>query len=448
MFANCSSMPQECAKRYRPLIGGVAYTTCPLCEATCGLELQLGDDGSVARIRGDAEDVFSKGFICPKGGSMTALHEDPDRLRTPLVRRDGELVEATWDEAFAEIDRRLPPILEQHGRNSVGVYLGNPSVHNLSFTLYGRVLLKALGTRNIFSASTVDQMPKQVSAGLMFGTFLSIPIPDIDRTDYMLMLGANPLASNGSLMTAPDYRGRMRAVRDRGGKIVVIDPRRSRTAEQADEHHFIRPGSDAIFLAALAREIFEAGLADVGEVAEHVEGVDEVRRLVAPFDPDRAAAACGIPADDICRIARELAGAERACVYGRIGTCTQEFGTLASWLVDVLNTITGNLDRAGGVMFPKAAVGQPNSQGEPGRGRGLQLGRWTSRVRELPETIGERPVATLSDEIETPGDGQIRAMITVAGNPALSTPNSERMANALESLDFMLSFDVYVNETT
>ncbi|MEA2494300.1 MAG: hypothetical protein QOJ29_2211 [Thermoleophilaceae bacterium] len=430
------------------MIGGVAYTTCPLCEATCGLELELDDDGQVIRARGDDQDVFSRGFICPKGGSITALHGDPDRLRTPLVRRDGELVEATWDEAFEEIERRLPPILEQHGRNSVGVYLGNPSVHNLSFTLYGRVLLKALGTRNIFSASTVDQMPKQVSAGLMFGTFLSIPIPDIDRTDYMLILGANPLASNGSLMTAPDFRGRLRAVRERGGKVVVIDPRRSRTAESADEHHFIRPGTDAYFLAALAHEIFEAGLDDLGDVAEYVEGVEIARQLVAAFDADRASEACGIPADDIRRIARELATAERACVYGRIGTCTQEFGTLASWLVDVLNTITGNLDRPGGVMFPKGAAGQPNTMGEPGRGRGLQLGRWASRVRGLPETIGELPVATLADEIETPGEGQIRAMITVAGNPALSTPNSDRLASAFEGLDFMLSFDVYVNETT
>jgi anaerobic selenocysteine-containing dehydrogenase len=430
------------------VIGGVAYTTCPLCEATCGLELELDADGSVKRARGDADDVFSKGFICPKGGSITALHEDPDRLRTPLVRRDGELVEATWDEAFDEIERRLPSILDEHGRNSVGVYLGNPSVHNLSFTLYGRVLLKALGTRNIFSASTVDQMPKQVSCGLMFGTFLSIPIPDIDRTDYMLILGANPLASNGSLMTVPDFRGRMRAVRERGGKIVVIDPRVSRTAENADEHHFIRPGGDAFFLAALAREIFESGLADLGDVADHVEGVELARELVAPFDPERASAACGIPADEIRRIARELAGADSACVYGRIGTCTQEFGTLASWLVDVLNTITGNLDRPGGVMFPKAAAGQPNTQGEPGRGRGLTLGRWTSRVRELPETFGELPVAALAEEIETPGEGQIRALITVAGNPALSTPNSQRLASALDDLDFMLSFDVYVNETT
>src|SRR4051794_6804088 len=429
-------------------MAGVAYTTCPLCEATCGLELALADDGSVTRVRGDKDDVFSKGFICPKGGSLTALHEDPDRLRTPMVRRGGELVPATWDEAFEEINRRLPPILEEHGRNAVGVYLGNPSVHNLSFTLYSRVLLKALGTRNVFSATTVDQMPKQVSAGLMFGTFLSIPIPDIDRTDYMLILGANPLASNGSLMTAPDYRGRLRALRDRGGKLVVIDPRRSRTAESADEHHFIRPGGDAFFLAALAREIFEASLADLGAVAEHVEGVELARRLVAPFDPDRAAAACGIPADDIRRIARELAAAPSACVYGRIGTCTQEFGTLASWLVDVLNTITGNLDRPGGVMFPKAAAGQPNTMGEPGQGRGATLGRWASRVRGLPETFGELPVVAMAEEIATPGEGQIRALITVAGNPALSTPNSERLASALEDLDFMVSLDVYVNETT
>src|SRR4051794_38621384 len=441
-------MAPQSAKRSRPVIAGVAYTTCPLCEATCGLELQLADDGRVERIRGDKDDVFSHGFICPKGGSMTALHEDPDRLRAPLVRRDGELVEATWDEAFEEIERRLPPILEAGGRNAVGVYLGNPSVHNLSFTLYGRVLLKALGTRNIFSASTVDQMPKQVSAGLMFGTFLSIPIPDIDRTDYMLILGANPLASNGSLMTAPDYRGRLRALRDRGGKLVVIDPRRSRTAEHADEHHFVRPGSDAFFLAALAREIFEAGLVDLGDVAEHVDGLEQVRELVAGFDAERASEACGIPAEDIRRIARELAAADSACVYGRIGTCTQEFGTLASWLVDVLNTITGNLDRPGGVMFPKAAAGQPNTQGEPGHGRGVKLGRWASRVRELPETFGELPVATLADEIETPGDDQIRAMITVAGNPGLSTPNSGRLASAFEGLDFMVCLDVYVNETT
>jgi anaerobic selenocysteine-containing dehydrogenase len=430
------------------VIAGVAYTTCPLCEATCGLELELSVDGELLKTRGDQADVFSHGFICPKGGSLKALHEDPDRLRAPLVRRDGELVETSWDEAFAEIDRRLPPLLEAHGRNAVGVYLGNPSAHSLSGVLYGRALLKALGTKSIFSASTVDQMPKQVSSGLMFGTLLSIPIPDVDRTDHMLILGANPLASNGSLMTAPDMRGRLRAIRERGGKVVVVDPRRSRTAEHADEHHFIRPGADAFLLAAMAQEIFESGKADPGALAAHTAGIERARELVAPFTAERAAAACGIAMDDIRRMAHELADAERAVVYGRIGTCTQEFGTLASWLVDVLNVITGNLDRAGGAMFPKAAAGQSNSRGEPGHGRGVRFGRWTSRVRGLPEVFGEIPVACLSEEIETPGEGQIRALITIAGNPARSTPNSERLSAALETLDFMVSLDVYVNETT
>jgi anaerobic selenocysteine-containing dehydrogenase len=429
-------------------MSATSYTTCPLCEATCGLEIKLADGAKVLKIRGDEEDVFSHGFICPKGGSLKALHEDPDRLRNPLVRRNGELVEATWDEAFAEIERRLPPILEQHGRNAVGVYLGNPTVHNLALSAYGRVFLKALGSRNIFSASTVDQMPKQVSAGLMFGTFLSVPVPDLDRTDYLLMLGANPLASNGSLMTAPDVRGRLRAIRERGGKVVVIDPRRSRTAEHADEHHFIRPGTDALLLAALANVIFDEGMADLGPIAEHVDGLEQARELVAGFDPERAAEATGIPADDIRRMARELAGAKTAAVYGRIGTCTQEFGTLASWLVDVLNAITGNLDQPGGAMFPRAAAFQPNTLGEPGRGRGVLLGRWASRVRGLPETFGELPVSAMAEEIDTPGEGQIRAMVTIAGNPGLSTPNSERLAAALAGLDFMVSLDVYVNETT
>jgi anaerobic selenocysteine-containing dehydrogenase len=430
------------------VVARVAYTTCPLCEATCGLELELSPEGELLKTRGDREDVFSRGFICPKGGSLKALHEDPDRLRAPLVRRDGELVEASWDEAFAEIERRLPPLLEAHGRNAVAVYLGNPSAHSLSGVLYGRALLKALGTKNIFSASTVDQMPKQVSCGLMFGTLLSIPIPDVDHTDHMLILGANPLASNGSLMTAPDMRGRLRAIRERGGKVVVVDPRRSRTAEHADEHHFIRPGTDALLLAAMAREIFETGVADPGALAEHVNGLEHARELVAPFTAERAAAASGIDADDIRRMARELAEAERAVVYGRIGTCTQEFGTLASWLVDVLNVITGNLDRPGGAMFPRAAAGQSNSRGEGGHGRGVRFGRWHSRMRGLPEVFGELPVACLSEEIETPGEGQIRALITIAGNPARSTPNSERLEAALASLEFMVAVDVYLNETT
>jgi anaerobic selenocysteine-containing dehydrogenase len=423
------------------------YRTCPFCEATCGLEVET-EGSEVVSVRGDKQDVFSRGFICPKAHGLKQLHEDPDRLRTPLVRRDGELVEATWDEAFEEIDRRLSPLLAEHGRDAVAVYLGNPIVHNLSGVLYGPAFLRALGSRNIYSASTVDQMPKQVSSGLMFGTMLSIPLADVDRTDHLLILGANPLVSNGSLLTAPDMRGRLRAIRERGGKVVVVDPRRTRTAQEADEHHFIRPGTDAVLLAAMACTLVEEGLADPGPLREHLNGLDEVTALVRGFPPERAAGACGVPAEEIRRMARELAAAPRAVVYGRIGTCTQEFGTLASWLVDVLNALTGNLDREGGAMFARAAAGQKNSSGNGGSGRGVRLGRWDSRVRGLPEMFGELPVSCLAEEIETPGEGKVRALITLAGNPLVSTPNAERLERAVRGLDFRLAIDLYVNETT
>src|SRR3954470_21738556 len=425
----------------------VHYRTCPFCEATCGLRVETeGED--VVSIRGDEQDVLSHGFICPKAYGLKELHEDPDRLTTPLIRRNGELVEASWEEGFEEIDRRLTPILEEHGRNSTAVYLGNPNAHNLSAMTYGPVWLRALGSQNVYSASTVDQMPKQVAAGLMFGTILSIPVPDVDRTDHLLILGANPLVSNGSLLTAPDMRGRIRGIRERGGKVVVIDPRRSRTAEEADEHHFIRPGTDAHLLLGIASTLVEEGLEDTGDLAEHLNGLDEVRELVRGFPPERVAATCGIDADEIRRMARELAGAERAAGYARIGTTTQELGTLASWLVDVVNVLTGNLDREGGAMFTLAAAAQKNSTGEAGQGKGVRLGRWHSRVRGLPEAYGELPVACLAEQIDTPGDGQVRALITVAGNPVVSTPNSDRLAAALDELDFMVSIDIYVNETT
>ena len=401
------------------------------------------------KIKGDADDVFSRGFLCPKAHGLKALHEDPDRLKTPLVRgADGELHEATWDEAFAEIDRRLTPILEEHGRDAVAAYIGNPNAHNLSALMYGRAWLKALGSKNIYSASTVDQMPKQLSAGLMFGTMLSVPIPDIDHTDHMLMLGANPLASNGSLFTAPDMRGRLRNLRERGGKVVVVDPRRSRTAEVSDEHHFIRPGTDAHLLLAMVHVLFAEGLVAVGDVEPHLNGLAELEALASDFTPELAETATGIPAEETRRMARELAAAPRAVVYARIGTCTQEFGTLASWLVDVLNVLTGNLDREGGAMFTLAAAGQANARGEGGRGRGVRTGRWHSRVRGLPEVYGELPVVCLAEEIDTPGEGQVRAFISVGGNPALSTPNSGRLDKALDSLEFMLSIDIYLNETS
>jgi anaerobic selenocysteine-containing dehydrogenase len=425
-----------------------AFRTCPFCEATCGLEVTVRDD-RVVKVRGDADDVFSHGFLCPKGVALKDLHEDPDRLRTPMARdAGGELRPASWEEAWALIAERLPAVIDAHGRDAVAVYVGNPAAHGLAPLLYGRVLLKAIGTRSIYSASTVDQRPKEIANGLMYGAALSVAIPDVDRTRHLLMLGANPLASNGSLLTAPDMRGRLRALRARGGKLVVVDPRRSRTAEAADEHHAIRPGTDALLLFALVHVLFAEGLTAPGRLADLTNGIDEVEELARPFTPEAVAPATGIDAPTIRRIARELAAAESAAVYGRIGTTTQEFGTLASWLVDVLNVLTGNLDRPGGALFPLAAAGQKNSSGEPGRGRGVQIGRWRSRVRGLPESYGELPVAALAEEIETPGDGQVRALITLAGNPARSTPNSGRLERALETLDLYVAVDIYVNETT
>ena len=420
-----------------------AYRTCPFCEATCGLELTLDGD-RVTRVRGDDDDVHSHGFLCPKATGVQALHDDPDRLRTPLVGGRP----ASWEEALAAVDDGLSRVLEAGGRDAVAVYLGNPSAHNLESMIYAPVMLKALGSRNLYSASTVDQRPKEVSSGLMFGAGLSVPVPDVVRCDHLLILGANPLASNGSLLTAPDMRGRLRAIRERGGKVVVFDPRRSRTAEEASEHHFIRPGTDALLLFALAHVLYAEGLTAPGRLAGLCAGLEEIEPLAAPFTPEAVAPACGIPAPEIRRVARELAGAQRAAVYGRIGTCTQEFGTLASWLVDVLNVLTGNLDRPGGAMFTRAAAGSRTAHDGDGRGRGVRLGRWRSRVRGLDETYGELPVACLAEEIDTPGEGQVRALITLAGNPALSTPNSGRLARALESLDFMVSVDIYVNETT
>lgn len=423
------------------------YRICPLCEACCGLELRTRGT-QVLGIRGAEHDVFSAGYICPKGFALKDLHEDHDRVRTPLIKRDGRFVSASWDEAWAEIERRLPPVIEQHGRDAVALAIGNPSAHKYGLLLYFARLARALGTKNVYSASTLDQMPKQLSSGLMFGHWLSIPVPDISRCQYLLVIGANPMASNGSLWTVPDFRGKAKALRARGGRLVVVDPRRSETAAVADRHHFIRPGSDALLLAALVHTLFGEGLVRLGRLAPHLAGVDAVRDAVAPFTPERVSAACGIAAPDIRVLARELAAAERGCVYGRIGTCTQRFGSVASWLIDVLNALTGHLDEPGGAMWPKAAAFAQNTQGRPGNGRGVSTGRHHSRVSGAPEVYGELPITLLPEEIETPGRGQVRALISVAANPVLSMPGGPRLARALDSLDFMVSVDIYVNETT
>ena len=426
----------------------VVYRTCPLCEATCGLEITVKGD-KVSRIRGDRDDVLSHGFICPKGSTLKQLHEDPDRLRKPLIKRNGEHVEVSRQEAWQEVERGLMGVINTHSRGSVGTYVGNPNAHNLAPLLYNRVWMQAIGTRQRFSASSVDQLPKQIASAYMFGTVASVAIPDIDRTDYVLMLGANPYASNGSLCTAPDFPGRLEALRARGGKLVVVDPRRSKTAQEADEWLAIRPNGDALLLAAIANTIYASGKADVGDhVRSHVAGFDELPKVLAPFTPEAVAHAVGIDATTIRRIAGELCDAQTAIVYGRIGTTTVTFGTTASWLIDVINTITGNLDRAGGVMFPLPAAGNLTTRGESGRGKGFRIGHGYSRVRQSPEAIGEYPVSVMAEEILTTGDGQIRAMVTVAGNPVLSTPNGAQLDKAFESLEFMVAVDIYLNETT
>ena len=423
------------------------HRTCPLCEATCGLEVTLDDDGSVKVIRGDRDDVFSAGFICPKGTTLGKLHTDPDRLRTPLVRSGpgGDLEEATWEEAFAAVEAGLQRVRSAGGNDSVAVYLGNPNAHGHTGPIFGRPMIKALGTRNVFSASTVDQMPRHVSCGLMFGKPLTIPVPDLDRTDHLLILGANPLESNGSLCTAPDFPGRLEGILRRGGKVVVVDPRRTKTAELASEHVAIRPGTDALLLAAMAHVLLDERLDAPGAAAEHANGLDALADALAPFLPEPVARRTGVDAERIRRLARDLAAAPTAVVYGRIGVHTTPFGTLASWAADVLNLLTGNLDSPGGAMWPSPA--HLPAPGAPG-GRGYSTGRWSSRVSGMPEANGELPVAVLAEEILTPGDGQVRALVTVGGNPALSTPDSERLTAALESLDFMVSVDPALNETT
>ncbi|MBK3647415.1 molybdopterin oxidoreductase family protein [Streptomyces sp. MBT33] len=424
-----------------------ALRICPLCEATCGLTLTI-EGTRVTGARGDRDDVFSRGFICPKGASFGAVDGDPDRLRAPLVRRDGELREATWEEAFDAVAAGVRGVVDRHGPHAVGVVLGNPNVHTVAGGLYPPVLLAGLGTRSIFTASTVDQMPKHVSSGLLFGDANAIPVPDLDRTDHLLLIGANPLESNGSLCTAPDFPGKLKALKARGGTLVVIDPRRTRTAKLADRHIPIRPGTDALLLAAMAYVLFDEDLVDLGELAPHVEGVDELRSELRDFTPEAVAGACDVEPALIRTLARDLAAAPTAAVYGRIGSCTVPYGTLGSWLVDVLNILTGNLDRPGGALFPQAATDRTPRPAGPSHG--FALGRWHSRVSKHPEAKGELPLSALAEEIDTATeDGEpVRALIAVAANPVLSAPDGDRLDKALDGLDFMVSVDPYLNETS
>ena len=421
----------------------VHHRACNLCEAICGLEIRVRGT-EILSIRGDHADPLSRGHICPKAVALKDIHQDPDRLRRPMRRTADGWEEISWDAALDLAAERLGAIAQAHGASSVGAYFGNPNVHNYGSMTHGSRALAPLKTRSRFSATSVDQLPHQLLAYWMYGHQLLVPIADIDRSDYFLVLGANPLASNGSLMTVPDFRARLKALQARGGRMVLLDPRRSETAEVADEHHFIRPGTDAAFLLGLLKTIFDEGLARPGRLEQFADGIEAAAQAIRVFDLDALSAHCGIAADTIRRIAREFAAAKTAAAYGRIGVSIQRWGTLSQWLIQLLNIVTGNLDREGGVLFPLPAVDMIDSPAsKPGH-----FASWNSRVRGLPEFAGELPVAALAEEILTPGEGQIRALLTSAGNPVLSTPNGAQLDRALDSLEFMVSVDIYLNETT
>lgn len=423
----------------------VHYATCPLCEACCGLRVETEGD-QVVSIRGDEDDPLSLGHVCPKAMALQDLHEDPDRLRHPMQRRGTRWEPISWDEALDAAAAGLHRVQRSYGADAVGMYLGNPNAHNLGAMLFGPMLLRAMRTKNRFSATSVDQLPHMYASHLMFGHQLFFPVPDLDRCDLFLVIGANPLVSNGSIMTAPGMRRRLREIGQRG-RVVVVDPRRTETAAAASEHVFIRPATDAFFLLAMVHVIAREGLVNLGRLEPFTDGLDALLAASEPFTPARAAAATGIAADTIERLARELASTPRAAVYGRVGACTQRFGGLNAWLINALNLITNHFDRPGGVMFPTPAIDVLSAAQGFGIGRG-HIGRWRSRVRGLPEFGGELPAATLAEEILEPGEGRIRALVTQAGNPVLSVPNGAKLDEALGSLEFMVSIDPYLNETT
>src|SRR5262245_52665383 len=417
---------------------------CPFCEATCGLSLGVEGEAIVS-VRGDAHDPFSQGFICPKAYGLKELHHDPDRLRRPMRRSAGGWTEITWDEAYAEVASGLTGVGARHGKDAIGMYSGNPIVHDLAF-MYAPVLARALGSRNVFNPAAIDTLPKEVQTGLMFGGPFpaGIPVPDIDRTHHLLIVGANPAISHGSLMTMPNAPGRLKDLVRRGGKLVVIDPRRSETAKLATEHHFIQPGTDAAFLLALVHTLVEEKLVRLGAADGLVAGLEAVEATAREFAPERVADFCAIQAMVIRRIAREFAAADAAACYGRLGTCVQEFGTLASWGVDLVNVLTGNLDRPGGAMFPMPAAPITGLfKSSP-----FAFGRWKSRVSGQPEVRGRIPSSTMAEEMLTPGEGQVRAMILLMTNPLRSAANSRQLEAAFARLAFLVAVDFYINETT
>jgi anaerobic selenocysteine-containing dehydrogenase len=419
------------------------YIACNLCEAICGLEIKL-EDGQIRSIKGDKQDPISKGHICPKAVALQDIYYDPDRLKTPIKKTENSWQKISWSQAFDEVASNLKNIQRQHGKNAVAVYLGNPTVHNLDAMLFGPMFFRTLRTKNRYSATSVDQLPEQLVSLMMLGHSLLIPLPDLDRTDFHIIFGANPVVSNGSLMTAPGVTRRLKGIRERGGKLVVVDPRRTETAAIADRHLFIKPGSDVLMLLAMLQVVFSENLQTLGSVAEFTTGIDEIESLVEEYTPEKIAGATGVDPETLKTLVRDFCSAKSASCYGRIGVSTQQYGTLSQWLITVFNIVTGNMDIAGGTMFSKPAfeVITASKSGKKGFADNF------SRVRNLPNFNGEFPVAALAEEITTEGEGQIRALVTSAGNPVLSTPNGNRLDAALDGLDYMVSIDIYLNETT
>ncbi|MBM3689941.1 MAG: molybdopterin oxidoreductase family protein [Actinobacteria bacterium] len=422
----------------------VHYRSCNLCEASCGLEITV-EANLVIGIRGDHHDPMSRGYLCPKGVAWQDLHNDPDRLRHPVRRTATGWERIGWDEAFDLVASRLLQTKEQHGGDAIAFYLGNPIAHGWGPIILIPMLLKALGTNQRYSAASVDQQPQHLLSYLLFGSPLLLPVPDVDRTDFLLVVGGNPLVSNGSIMTAPNIKRRLEGIRERGGRVVVVDPRRTETARIADAHHFIRPGTDVYLLAAMAQVLFAEGVVKPGAAAAYVDGIEAVGRMVSPFTPEAVAEVTGIGAEEIRQLARDFAGAKRGAVYARLGVCQTVYGTSAYWLVHVLNVLAGRLDVPGGWMLATPAFDLPVIGAKTTDLIGYD--RWRSRVRGIPEVAAEFPTVTLADEILTPGDGQVRAMVIVAGNPVLTVPDGRRVDEALADLDFLVSVDYYVNES-
>lgn len=421
------------------------YRSCNICEAMCGLEIRV-QNNQILSIRGDNNNIFSKGSICPKALANKDLHEDPDRLRHPVRRTKNGWEKIGWDDALDEVAGNIKRIQKNHGQDAVAVYHGNPIMHSHTAVLFLLPFFEALNTKNRYAAASSDELPLKLALFNMFGHQGLFPIPDVDRTDFFLAIGANPVVSGGSFISGPRVAERIRNIRKRGGTVIVIDPIRTRTAELADRHYFIRPGSDVLLLAALIHTVFEEGLARPGKVEEFTDGIETLESAVSDFSPEHVAKITGISSDDIRKLARQFTAAESAVCYGRLGSCAQEFGSLTSWLIIAFNTITGNLDRPGGSMFTRPAV---DLQALLALSKDTgQYGQWTSRVRGLPEFAKELPVATLAEDILTEGDGRIKAVVTLAGNPVISAPNGRSMETALQDLDFMVSMDWYINETT